>query len=80
LHVLAGLYNCGQPAVTPYTGYSLTEWRDKDGNVAIDCYLTQDGGHSWPGGSKPRAQADPPSVCLNATDLMWAFFQRYHLP
>ena len=71
--------SCGQSQVTPYTGYSLTEWRDKDGHVAIDCYLTQDGGHSWPGGSTPRVQADPPSVYLKATDLMWEFFQRYHL-
>ncbi len=80
LQVLAGLYGCGQPQETQYTGYSLTEWRGNDGNIAIDRYLTQDGGHSWPGGSKPRAQADPPSVYLKATDLMWEFFQRYRLP
>lgn len=80
LNVLAALDSCGPPQMTQYTGYNLTEWRGNDGNVAIDCYLTQDGGHSWPGGSKPRAQADPPSIYLNATDLLWDFFQRYRLP
>jgi len=79
LNVLAALDTCGAPTVTQYTGYSLTEWRNNSG-VAIDQYLTEDGGHSWPGGLKPRAQADPPSVYLNATDLLWDFFQRYTLP
>jgi len=80
LNVLAALDTCGPPQVTQYTGYSLAEWRNPDGNVAIDRYLTVDGGHSWPGGIKPRAQADPPSVYLDATDLLWDFFQRYRLP
>ncbi|HEY4111962.1 alpha/beta hydrolase family esterase [Puia sp.] len=80
LNVWAALDTCGAPTATQYTGYTLTEWKNNSGNVAIDCYLTQDGGHSWPGGLKPRVQADPPSVYLNATDLMWDFFQRYTLP
>jgi len=79
LNVLAALDTCSAPVVTSYAGYSLTEWRNGSG-VAIDQYLTGDGGHSWPGGLKPRAQADPPSVYLNATDLLWDFFQRYTLP
>jgi polyhydroxybutyrate depolymerase len=80
LNVWAALDTCGAPTATQYTGYTLTEWKNNSGNVAIDYYLTQDGGHSWPGGLKPRVQADPPSVYLNATDLMWDFFQRYTLP
>lgn len=80
LNVLAQADTCGPSQTTQYTGYSLTEWKGNSGNAAIDCYLTQDGGHSWPGGLKPRAQADPPSVYLNATDLLWDFFQRYRLP
>jgi poly(3-hydroxybutyrate) depolymerase len=66
--------------VTENTGYSLTEWKDHTGKVAIDLYLTQDGGHSWPGGLKPRDKADPPSSAVNATDLLWDFFQHYSLP
>ncbi|HEY4291358.1 MAG TPA: PHB depolymerase family esterase [Puia sp.] len=68
------------PVVTENTGYTLTEWKDHNGKVAIDLYLTQDGGHSWPGGLKPRLQADAPSAYLNATDLLWNFFQNYKLP
>jgi len=79
LNVLAASDTCDAPAVTQYTGYSLTEWRNNSG-VTIDQYLTEDGGHSWPGGLKPRPQADPPSVYLNATGLLWDFFQRYPLP
>ena len=56
------------------------EWKDATGRPAIDLYLTYDGGHSWPGGLKPRDQADPPSTAFNATDLIWAFFQKYTLP
>jgi polyhydroxybutyrate depolymerase len=80
LNVLAAVDGCGAPVATSYTGYTLTEWKGGNGNTALDCYLTQDGGHSWPGGVKPREQADPPSVYLNATDLMWDFFQHYTLP
>jgi polyhydroxybutyrate depolymerase len=68
------------PQVTENTGYTFTEWKDHNGRAAIDLYLTQDGGHSWPGGLKPRPKADPPSIYLNATDLLWDFFQRYTLP
>ncbi|MBS1665202.1 MAG: phospholipase [Bacteroidetes bacterium] len=75
------LDSCDTPPLVSEGGnYSKTEWTGKDGNVAIDLYLTQDGGHSWPGGLKPRWQADAPSTALNATDLMSDFFQRYRLP
>ena len=81
LNVWAALDTCSAPpTVTQYTGYTLSEWKNNSGVVAIDRYLTSDGGHSWPGGLKPRAQADAPSIYLNATDLMWSFFQRYTLP
>jgi len=81
MNVWAALDSCNTPPqVTDNGGYSLTEWKDHAGRVAIDLYLTQDGGHSWPGGLKPRDKADPPSIYLNATDLLWDFFQRYSLP
>ena len=35
--------------------------------------VTERGGHSWPGGTKSRAD-EPPSQAINANDLMWAFF------
>lgn len=60
--------------------YRQTEWKNASGVPAIELYETYDGGHSWPGGLKPRDQADPPSTAFNATDLIWEFFQQYTLP
>ncbi|SDL52083.1 polyhydroxybutyrate depolymerase [Catalinimonas alkaloidigena] len=58
--------------------YLLTQWTDCDCGVEIHRYLTHDGGHSWPGGNQTPI-GDPPSHYLNATDLMWDFFQQYTL-
>jgi len=80
LNALATADTCTSPVTTQYTGYTLTEWKTNSGNTAIDCYLTSDGGHSWPGGLKPREQADAPSAYLNATDMMWDFFKDRSLP
>jgi polyhydroxybutyrate depolymerase len=51
------------------TQYTLTKWTDCNCGTEIHYYITQDGGHSWPGVGG--------SVYINATDLMWAFFQQY---
>jgi polyhydroxybutyrate depolymerase len=40
-------------------------------------YLIFNQGHAWPGGKMPRIRADIPSKTVNATDLMWEFFQRH---
>lgn len=45
----------------------------KDGS-AIELCVTEKGGHSWPGGSKPRA-GEPPSKAIIANDVMWDFFE-----
>ena len=37
------------------------------------CATSESGGHSWPGGTKPRA-SEPPSTAISAGDVMWAFF------
>ncbi len=36
--------------------------------------VTSTGGHSWPGGSKPRAD-EPPSQAISANDQIWKFFE-----
>ncbi|MES1159856.1 MAG: PHB depolymerase family esterase [Bacteroidota bacterium] len=81
MDVWTALDSCDTPPqVVQENGYTFTEWKDHNGKVAIDLYLTADGGHSWPGGLKPREQADPPSTAFKATDLLWDFFQHYSLP
>jgi polyhydroxybutyrate depolymerase len=43
------------------------------GGVEIKLCVTADGGHSWPGGKKPRGDA-PSSSALSAADVIWDFF------
>ncbi len=40
---------------------------------AVKLCVTETGGHSWPGGKKPRGEA--PSQALSANDIMWEFFK-----
>jgi polyhydroxybutyrate depolymerase len=60
--------------------YTFTKWSSCENDATIEYYLTQDGGHAWPGGLKSRSAADNPSTVINANDLLWEFFQRYELP
>jgi polyhydroxybutyrate depolymerase len=43
------------------------------GQAAVQLCVTERGGHSWPGGAKPRSD-EPPSQALGANEIMWAFF------
>ncbi len=45
------------------------------GNVQVQLCVTETGGHSWPGGSKPRGD-EPPSQAIVANDIIWDFFSR----
>ncbi len=41
--------------------------------VRVQLCVTDAGGHSWPGGTKPRG-SEPPSNVISANDVMWNFF------
>lgn len=43
------------------------------GGTQVQLCVTETGGHSWPGGTKPRADI-PPSKAISANDEMWKFF------
>jgi polyhydroxybutyrate depolymerase len=43
------------------------------GGVAVQVCVTDTGGHSWPGGTKPRG-SEAPSQVISANDVMWDFF------
>jgi len=77
MNVWATINTCpsGLPIVTTATGYTLKKWTPCSSNTAIHYYLTNDGGHSWPGGSGGSS-----STAINANDLLWSFFQQYQLP
>lgn len=59
-----------------HESYTYKKWECKN-DVSLELYLTKDGGHSWPGGLIARPGADPPSDAIDATDLIWKFFERY---
>ena len=60
--------------------YKFTRWTDCTNGVTIQYYLTQDGGHAWPGGLPGSANGDIPSSVISANDLLWDFFKQYQLP
>jgi len=82
LAVFIRLAQCGQERVIQTTPqYTRYEWRSCPGKLSIQYYLTNDGGHSWPGGRKgARLIGDPPSTALINNDLIWSFFSLYSLP
>jgi polyhydroxybutyrate depolymerase len=71
--------NSTTKTVTNFSNYSVTKWTNCN-NSSIEFYLTNDGGHSWPGGLHNRTAADAPSTAINANNLIWDFFQKYQLP
>ena len=58
--------------------FTLVKWANCSCETEIHYYITHDGGHSWPGGNSSFF-GDPASEVINATDIMWAFFQMHSL-
>lgn len=81
-NVWSQVNNCANPAQVTFSNnkYTLTEWLNCGNDAVINYYLTNDGGHAWPGGLPGRANSDIPSTAINANDLLWDFFQQHELP
>lgn len=81
LSLVANNYNCNVIKETIFSDsntYDFFRYSDCDNNVQIQLYVSQDGGHTWPGG---QAFANMPITnYFNASSLMWGFFQNYELP
>lgn len=60
--------------------YTHKRWLNCSNNATIDYYLTNDGGHGWPGGLPGGPNSDIPSISINANDLLWSFFQQHQIP
>ena len=82
LHAWSAENSCSNPApvIVHQDGYDFLKWSPCEKNTTIEYYLTQDGGHAWPGGLKSRSAADTPSEAIKANELLWEFFQRFELP
>jgi len=76
----ANFNNCQtlHDTVTNTNEYTFIKYSNCDCNYEIHQYLSQDGGHSWPGGVKTPI-GDSVSQFIHATDLMWEFFQQHAL-
>lgn len=57
---------------------TFIKWSNCVCQTEIHYYISEDGGHSWPGGTATII-GDTVSVYLNANDLMWDFFQNHSL-
>jgi polyhydroxybutyrate depolymerase len=81
LDVWHSINSCNEePLREQKNGYTLTRWTACRDDAAIEYYLTDDGGHAWPGSAKTRARADNPSVAINANELILNFFKKYAMP
>ncbi|MVM35352.1 alpha/beta fold hydrolase [Spirosoma sp. HMF4905] len=83
LTVFAQLAKCTttKQVVKATDKYTFYKWADCQNGTEIQYYLTTDGGHSWPGGTKAvRFIGDSPSDAFVNNDLIWAFFKNYSLP
>ena len=51
--------------------------------AAVEFYIIEGGGHSWPGSEFSKSIdsiVGPTTFDIDATDLIWTFFQRFRLP
>lgn len=57
-------------------GVKCEEYTECKNGVKVKLCVTEDGGHSWPGGKKPSIflGGGPPTKALIANDVMWEFF------
>lgn len=58
------------------TDVVLTRWTGCSGTSAVDFYVIQGGGHTWPG-SIPIASLGKTTQTINASAVIWQFFQAH---
>ncbi|OGO09308.1 MAG: hypothetical protein A3K46_05745 [Chloroflexi bacterium RBG_13_60_9] len=72
---------CPETAVREETGPVLREiYGPCRGGSAVELNTIAGGGHSWPGGERWAPYAEEPTRAVDATALMWAFFQAHPKP
>lgn len=72
------LNRCQIPAkrILQVEGAYCEEYDGCRDDVKVKLCVTETGGHSWPGGKKVRGKAQG-SQAINATDLIWDFYNQY---
>jgi polyhydroxybutyrate depolymerase len=69
------------PEATPASGsVSGFRYTECDEGAEVDFYTIEGGGHTWPGGEPlPEWLTGPTSKDIDATRVMWEFFQRFSI-
>ena len=64
------------------SGTQIMTYCNKTGSPSVVFYTLIGHGHHWPGGkiSLPTWIAGPKNTTLDATDIIWTFFQKHRLP
>ncbi|MDZ4770675.1 MAG: PHB depolymerase family esterase [Chloroflexota bacterium] len=74
---------CGTPLVVETAAPDVIivrEWLDCDADALVTLYTLPDGGHTWPGGLVlPEFLVGITRVDIDASAIMWEFFQDYSL-
>lgn len=81
MRIIANNYNCSLIKKTIFSNtntYDFFRYSDCDNNVRIELYVSQDGGHTWPGGK--ALTNNEITNHFNASSIMWEFFKNYELP
>ncbi|HEX6707834.1 MAG TPA: PHB depolymerase family esterase [Albitalea sp.] len=72
----AAANGCGDTPEATERG-PLAQWRYRcTPGREVELLIVADNGHAWPGGRAGSRRGDTPSTAVDATDLIWRFFQR----
>lgn len=58
------------------SGAYCDEYSNCKNNSKVKLCVTETGGHSWPGGKKPRNVGGVPTKAISATNIIWDFFNQ----
>ena len=73
----------GEPSDTDLTPTVIERTWDCPADAPVIFDIVQGGGHSWPGSEfsqKAENIVGPTDMSIDATDLIWTFFERFQLP
>jgi polyhydroxybutyrate depolymerase len=69
-----------QPQTNSFSDIQHEIWTGCTGITTIELYTIIGGGHSWPGGTSGRPDADQPTQTISASQLIWEFFAAHPKP
>lgn len=73
----AKVNGCPPPSGKKDTAGKTVEltWTNCSSGRPVQFYRVANNGHAWPGGKAGRTEADQPTTAVNASEIMWAFFE-----